>query len=357
MPPTDLARTQRLFEMARLLRCKPLTVRDLAVQLFPAEALRGTPQAEVERTVVQDLADLERLEPDHFRRVPGRPPRYLLRTQRTALSPTTLLTLHATARLAAQMAPGRRRPFLAALDSLTEWLPEPLQPVLRRSLEDPGEQRSLECLHLERACAAWTKGHPLRFEYLRPGGTAGRRTGVLEIYLIEADPITAELWLIGRETTYHQAVRCYKLSHLRAVHVLEGEQYRIPDSFNPREYLSGAWGRAGRPGVPALAVQLRFRHDAAYRILEGGYAHLSEPFLNPDGTIDTSFEVRSGELPREAFAWILGWGSAVQVLGPPDVRARWQQELRSADQQAGFTPQRFAAPDVASMLAPPEGWP
>ncbi|SMB82025.1 helix-turn-helix transcriptional regulator [Deinococcus hopiensis] len=349
MASTDFTRTERLFRTARLLRREPLTVRDLAAHLFPEAGRQGVNRVEAERIVEQDLQDLERLEPDDFHCVPGRPPRYLLRTQRTTVSPTTVLSLHAAARQMAGAVPVLRPHLLAALAQLTDWLPERVQPVLQRSLGDAGKSRAHERPHLERVCAAWMGGHPLRFEYLRPGRSAARRTNIIEIYLVEVDPVTADLCLIGRETTYHHAVRTYRLSRMRALHVLEGEQYSIPEAFDPQAYVHGVWGRTGEPDEAAITVHLRFRHDAAYRILEGGFAQLSEPFLNPDGTIDTSLQVRDEkrELPHEVFAWILGWGSAVQVLGPPEVRARWQKEVRAAANQVSFAPLRFPAGGAA----------
>ncbi|GBF08187.1 helix-turn-helix, type 11 [Deinococcus aerius] len=343
MAPADLGKAERLFRIARLLREGHLTVRDLASKLFPAASVGGEGWAGIERALQRDLLDLERLEPDDFQRLPGRPPRYTLRTHRTTLHPVTLLALHSAARLMYHRAPGHRLHHQAALHQLTSWLPERVQGVVGRGMGDLGKRRSREDINLEHACAAWTGGHPLRFEYVKPGGSGQRRTNIIEIYLIEAHPANLDLYLIGRETTYHHAVRTFKLSRMRALQVLHEQQYTIPESFDPTEFLHGAWGVVGSQGNPTMTVHLRFRHDAAYRILEGGYAHLSEPFLNPDGTIDTSLEapVDASGLPREVLAWILSWGPRVQVLGPPELRAYWQRELRLAAENAEAEPMGF----------------
>lgn len=105
-------------------------------------------------------------------------------------------------------------------------------------------------------------------------------------------------------------------------------------------------------GVPRLAqgsgddgvtVRLRFRHDAARHILKSGHAGLSEPYLNPDGTIDTTAQARvdADGLPRELLPWLLSWGPRVQVLGPPEVRELWRRELRAAAEAAEVEPIRF----------------
>lgn len=92
-----------------------------------------------------------------------------------------------------------------------------------------------------------------------------------------------------------------------------------------------------------MTVHLRFRHDAAYRVLAGGYAGLSEPYLNPDATIDTTVEALADAdgLPRELLPWLLAWGPRVQVLGPPGARALWRREVRAAAEVAEEEPVRF----------------
>lgn len=342
MAPADLGKAERLFRIARLLRDGHPTVRDLAARLFPTASVGGAGWAGIERALQRDLLDLERLEPD-FVRLPGRPPRYTIRTHRHTLHPVTLLALHSAARLMYHRAPGHRQHHADALRQLTSWLPEPVRDVVGRGTRDIGRRRSREDINLEHACAAWLGAHPLRFEYVKPGGSGRPRTNIVETYLIEADPGNLDLYVIGRETTYHGAVRTFKLSRMRALRVLRDETYTIPETFDPTDFLRGAWGVVGSQGNPTMTVELRFRHDAAYRILEGGYAHLSEPFLNPDGTIDTTLEapVDGSGLPREVLAWILSWGPRVQVLGPPELRAHWQRELRAAAENAGAEPVLF----------------
>ncbi|GMA15578.1 WYL domain-containing protein (plasmid) [Deinococcus metallilatus] len=349
MAPADLSKAERLFRIARLLREGQLTVRDLAAKLFPAASVGGEGWAGIERALQRDLLDLERLEPEDFQRLPGRPPRYTLRTHRSTLHPVTLLALHAAARLMYHRAPGHRLHHQAALRQLTSWLPEQVQGVVGRGIQDIGKRRSREDINLEHACAAWTGGHPLRFEYRKPGGSGRARSNIIETYLIEAHPSNLDLYVIGRETTYHHAVRTFKLSRMKALHVLRDQTYTIPETFDPTAFLHGAWGVVGTGGNATMTVHLRFRHDAAYRILEGGYANLSEPYLNPDGTIDTTVEapLDASGLPRELLPWILGWGPRVQVLGPPELRAHWQRELRAAAENADTEPIPFTAGGAA----------
>lgn len=332
--PESLAKAERLFRLAALLREGQLSVRDLALRLYPAALVGGEGWSGIERAVQRDLTDLERLEPE-FERRSTRPPRYTILTQRTRLHPVEVLALHSAARMTYHRAPGQRLHHRAALKKLTAWLPERVRPVVERSLDDHGRgsKRSREDLNMEKAAQAWLDGHPLRFEYKKPGGSGTWRTNVVETYLIETHPGNLDLYLVGRETTYHQDVRTFKLSRMRALQVLTAETYDIPDSFEPRDFFRAAWGVMGGPATQLETIELRFSADAAYRIMEGGYAHLSEPVVNADFSIDTTV-VAPVDLvvgfPREVLGWVLSFGPRVQVLGPPHLRAHWRSELQAA---------------------------
>lgn len=329
--PESLPKAERLFRLAALLREGPRTVRELALALYPTVSIGGDGWPGIERAIQRDLHDLERLEED-FEPLRGRPPRYRIRTHRSALHPVEVLALHAAARLTYHRASGERLHHRAALHKLGEWLPEHLRPVVARSLHDVGRRRSREDLNLEKVAAAWLGAHPLRFEYRKPGGSGQWRTNVVETYLIEAHPQNLDLYLIGQETSFHRDVRTFKLSRLRSLHVLTEQTYAIPDSFDPQQFFHSAWGVVGSQGHAAETITLRFRADAAYRIMEGGYAHMAEPSLNADGSIDTAIEapVDSSGLPREVLPWILSFGPRVEVLSPPHIRAHWLAELRAA---------------------------
>lgn len=346
--PETLPKAERLFHLAALLREGQFSVRDIALRLYPGALVGGEGWPGIERAVQRDLEVLELLEPE-FERLNVRPPRYRIPTHRTTLHPVSLLALYAAARLMYHRAPGNRLHHQEALRQLTAWLPERVREVAGRGMEDIGKRRSRESMNLEHVGSAWADGHPLRFEYRKPGGSGQLRTNIVETYLIEAHPVNLDLYVIGQETTYHRAVRTFKLSRMQNVHVLREQSYVIPRTFDPHTFLHSAWGVVGSQGNSAMTVQLRFRHDAAYRILEGGYAHLSEPFLNPDGSLDTSVQapVDATGLPRELLPWILGWGPRVQVLGPPELREHWQQELRAAAEGAETEPVQFPAGGAA----------
>ncbi|WP_424950348.1 helix-turn-helix transcriptional regulator [Deinococcus sp.] len=330
--PESLAKAERLFRLAALLREGQLTVRELALRLYPTALVGAKGWSGIERAIQRDLADLERLEPE-YQPPRGRPPRYSIQTHRTQLHPVEVLALHSAARMTYHRAPGQRLHHQAALKKLTQWLPERVQSVVARSFTDLGRRRGREDLNLELAAQAWLDGHPLRFEYRKPGGSGVWRTNIVETYLIETHPGNLDLYVVGRETSYHQDVRTFKLSRMQRLHVMTEQSYQIPDSFEPQDFFHAAWGVMGASAGQLETIRLRFSADAAYRIMEGGYAHLSEPDVNTDGSIDTSVTAPVDPVigfPREVLGWVLSFGPRVQVLGPPHLRAHWQKELRAA---------------------------
>ncbi|WP_345466026.1 CRISPR-associated endonuclease Cas3'' [Deinococcus carri] len=332
-----MTKCERLFRLAALLREGPRSVRDIARNFYPTASVGGPGWSGIERAVQRDLNDLARLEPD-FEALSGRPPRYRIHTQRSSLHPVELLALHAAARLTYHRASGQALYHRQALQQLTKWLPEHLQPVVNRSLKDVGHRRSREDMNLEKVSQAWMDASPLRFEYQKPGGSGQWRTNIIETYLIEAHPQNLDLYVVGLETSFHRDVRTFKLSRMRGLQSIPGERYRIPDSFDPTAFFRSAWGVVGAQGNKTVRIELRFRADAAYRILEGGYAHLDTPSRQPDGSVLASVQapLDGSGLPREVMPWILSWGPRVDVLGPPDIRTHWLAELREAcGQSAG----------------------
>jgi predicted DNA-binding transcriptional regulator YafY len=118
-----------------------------------------------------------------------------------------------------------------------------------------------------------------------------------------------------------------------------GDGYSIPSDFDPRHYLTDAWGVVGGQ-TEVVTVTLKFAREAVHRVMEGGYPNLTvEEGGAPDGSV--TVKVRAGAdrtgLPRELLPWILGWGPRVEVLAPPAVRAHWLSEARAVVARYGDT--------------------
>ena len=346
-----MSAAERLYRIARLIRDTPLTVQQLVQHLAPGLVPTSDVGLALERNVQRDLKLLGLLDTD-YSAVEGRPRKHLLRVQQKQLHPVEALALHAATRLVYHRSPGHSRHHQRALAQLAQWLPERVRPVVERSVADVGRRRSREDLMLEVAAEAWTGGHSLRFEYRSASGSGQWRMNELEIYLIEVHPVNLDLYAVGREVSFHQKLRTFKLARMRGAKVLQERSYTIPDDFDPRSFFHDAWGVVGSGNDEGLSVTLRFAPEVAYRILEGGYPNMSEPLFHLDSSIEVDIRagVDNSGLPRELMPWILGWGPRVEVLGPPHVRAHWIQQAREVVQKFG-TPADSAATKTSDVPA------
>ena len=333
----ELSSAERLYRIARLLLDTPLTIRQLVSSLAPDLVPDEAEWRALERSVQRDLRLLEELE-DGFMVLGGRPRKQVIHSGRQHLHPVETLALHAAARLVYHRSAGHSRHHQRALAQLARWLPERVRPVVERSVADAGQKRrSREDLVLEHAADAWLNGHPLLFEYRAVGGSGQLRSNELEIYLIEVHPVNLDLYAVGRETSFHNKTRTFKLARMRGVTVLRDRSYDIPDSFKPLDFFHDAWGVVGSGAGEGLSVTLRFAPEVTYRIDEGGFPNMSQPLRLDDGSVEVT--VRAGVdatgLPRELLPFILGFGPRVEVLGPPEVRAHWLKEAREVVDRYG----------------------
>lgn len=305
-------KAQRLRQLEDDLRARPLGSRDLA-------ELYGVPIRSVQR-------DLQALR-DMGKGVEERAGKYSIPSRREALNAVEALTVHAAVRLLHHHAPAHNPHYLRALYKIAGNLPEATRRLLDDSVVVYTRPQS-DDQALEVVARAWDERRVIRFDYKRPNGEL-ERGNELCVYFVEVSRTNLAPYVIGLERRRRDAVRTFKLSRILSPVTLR-ESYAIPDSFNPRDHLTDAWGVIG--GAHPVTVRVRFTPDAAYRVLEGGYPNASEPLIYPDGSVE--LDIRAGAdhtgLPRELLPWILSWGPRVEVLDPEPVRQHWLNELRAA---------------------------
>ncbi|WP_245872800.1 helix-turn-helix transcriptional regulator [Deinococcus planocerae] len=311
-------KAQRLRLIEDHLRTQSMTSRELA------DLLR-----EPIRTVQRALGDLEQMERGLEKQRDGK---YHIPVRREPLDPVEVLTVHAAVRLLYHHAPAHHSRYISALHKIARDLPEATRRVLDESVVVNTARRSDDGT-LERVALAWERHQVLRFDYKRPNGDL-ERGNELCVYFVEVSRANLAPYVIGLERRHRGQVRTFKLGRMLNPVTLS-DTYTIPEEFNPRDYLTDAWGVIG--GENPITVRLRFTPDAAYRVLEGGYPNASEPLIYADGSVE--LDIRAGTdntgLPRELIPWILSWGPRVDVLGPEVVRRHWLGELRAALRQHG----------------------
>lgn len=304
-------KARRLERLRADLRARPWTTAELAHRYDVGQ-----------RSIQRDLDALEQMGPDAVNRHGNK---YMISERGTLLRPAEALAAYAAIRLAHHHAPALNSHYRHALQSISMMLPEHIRHTLNASVQDNGATPFAE-RHMEQVALAWTDRRVLSFDYRKPGG--GTDTGnELCVYFIEISRTNLAPYVIGLERRRRGQVRTFKLSRMHNL-ALHPDTYEPDPAFDPRAFLSDAWGVIG--GGQTITVQVRFAPEAAYRVLEGGFPNAT--LIRRDGAVEMAFRagVDHTGLPRELLPFLLSWGPRAEVLSPPAVREAWLQELRDA---------------------------
>lgn len=306
-----LNKANRLKELEKLLELKPYSAAELA-HIF------GVSRRTIERDF-GDLRETTRLDQDGSR--------YWIHASGSALNAVEALAVHSATRLLVHTGVGESH-YRSALRKLAHQLPEPARTALASAVDGLETKRNDRTLDL--VAQAWFGGRVLRCEY-RPASSEKRYRHEYEIYFYELNRRNLQPYVIARERLYFKRVGAFRLSRMHAATLLD-DRYEIPPDFDPLEYLEGAWGITVE-GEP-VEVRLRAQPSVASWFLERCEVDRSIEVAGsgPDGSLDVRLKGRlakDGDA-HELLSFILGWGSMVEVVGPPAVRDRVAAEMASA---------------------------
>ena len=303
-------RAARFSEITSLLRDKARTAKELA-DWFNQPV----------RTINRDLADLG------VQNDGKRPPRYAIHETPAALNPSEAIAAHAALRLLYHHSPDRPKSYQRALEKLAKQLPESIRATVQHSLNLDASP-SADTRTLEVIANAWMNRHALGFDYIKPGGSGEARYNEMDVYFVEVAKSNLELYVIGQRRNWQPMIRTYRLGLIRNAMPLPNQPYEIPSAFDPRAYLSNAWGVIG--DQHSVTVRLKFDPSVSPWLEERRFPGVTNVQTLEDGsklyTIQTG--VDSSGLPRELIPWIRGWGANVEVLEPPALREKWLVDAR-----------------------------
>ncbi len=158
--------------------------------------------------------------------------------------------------------------------------------------------------------AAVLKSREVRFAYKKLGEKTATVRRVEPYHLANRE----NLWyLVGRDTDRGE-MRTFALPRIREVN-MEKQLFERPADFSPERFFAGALGVVG--GTGDHRVRLRFTAVVADRVRERVW-HESQGMVDRrDGALELSLRLGAlGEVER----WVLGWGAAVEVLAPAELR-------------------------------------
>ena len=118
-------------------------------------------------------------------------------------------------------------------------------------------------------------------------------------------------------------LRTFKIERIERAELLN-ERYALPIDFSPQELLEDAWGIWFTEEEP-VEVVLRFDAQVAKRVKESRWHRSQEIKELENGFLEWRARVSTW---KEMLPWIRGWGAAVEVLAPPDLRAEIAEEAQ-----------------------------
>lgn len=250
-----------------------------------------------------------------------------------ALLPSLRLTIHeamaffVAARLLAKANDERDADFASAFLKLAAVLPARLREHVVDALDELAGGRSDPAFrhNLQELTRAWIEGRVAQIEYDAAAYDPAKGTRSVRVrpYLIEPSALTRGLYLVGHDEE-RAATRTFKVERIRSVS-LTPERFEPPERYRAGSVLAAAWDVIG--DQEPLDVLLRFSPAVATRVAETRW-HRSQA-LEPqaDGSLLWKATVAG---PFEIGIWILGWGDDVEVLAPPELRARIAGQIRRA---------------------------
>lgn len=155
------------------------------------------------------------------------------------------------------------------------------------------------------------------------GNTSSRR---ISPYFLEPRPEGRTVYVIGYDEKSNE-VRAFRLDRVTDARVT-GPSFTVPGDFDIDAVLASAWGIWF--GDTNDEVVLRFDASVAERIKEQNLHPEATLTEDGQGNVEMHLAVAS---EIEMRPWVLGWGSVVEVVGPPSLRKHVAEQTLAASRR------------------------
>jgi len=142
-------------------------------------------------------------------------------------------------------------------------------------------------------------------------------------YLFEPSLFGLSIYAIGHSSLVNK-LRTYKIERIQSA-TLTRDEYRIPDDFAGLAILKTGW--SGMYGENTQLVRLRFSPAVRNRVLETHWHGTQKTYDDPSLPNYLIWEAHLSEW-LDLLPWAKGWGSAVEVLEPLEMRQEIEREIR-----------------------------
>ncbi|MEF3274679.1 MAG: CRISPR-associated endonuclease Cas3'', partial [Chloroflexus sp.] len=189
---------------------------------------------------------------------------------------------------------------------------------------------------LERLTEAWATEHKVHIWH-QSESNEHINEYLLSPYFVEPYAIGQTTYVIGQARLLRKhgsssdKLFTFKIERIRQAEITS-EPYRIPDEFDPRAYLSSAWGIWTTEWNP-IEVVLRFTPRVARRVQESRWHPSEQTELQADGSLIWQAQIAE---PKEMLPWIRGWGADCEVVRPEWLRNKLVKEIQTMAQMYGM---------------------
>ncbi|NLT71368.1 MAG: WYL domain-containing protein [Verrucomicrobiaceae bacterium] len=174
----------------------------------------------------------------------------------------------------------------------------------------------------EKVARAILESRELKFDYRKIDGEEWEPRRLQPYHLTEFD---GGWYLIGYDPD-RKARRTFALQRIRRVRPLKSRFLR-PTDFSLKDHLGGSFGVWHSPAAEGMHQRIRLRFTGwAARLVSERRWHPSQQIEWQGKQADElvmTLELSSFEEIRR---WILSWGTQVEVLSPPELRAELKEE-------------------------------
>ena len=123
--------------------------------------------------------------------------------------------------------------------------------------------------------------------------------------------------------------RIFLLSQIRSIRLVENSVYTLPEGFCLQDEYCTSWGVwTTNEALPPETIRLRVGKGLAEKFYATRYHDSQQTKELPDGDIEVTFQITGAQ---EMLPWLLGWGSAIELLEPAwlvvELKAQLQKTL------------------------------
>jgi predicted DNA-binding transcriptional regulator YafY len=226
-------------------------------------------------------------------------------------------------RLLQQLYPDRDPALVGAMARLATALKVPtVTQYLGRLIETTERRRDdPNALAIRRTVVeAFTSELKLEVEYTDAKGKISRR--VLHPYFLEPRPESRTVYVFAHDENSAE-VRLFRLDRISKARVIK-QRFTVPDDFDIDALVAGSWGVWQADGQDI--VVLRFAPEVVARVRQSVWHPSAQITELDNGGIELQLAVAS---EVEMRPWVLGWGSQLEVMAPPSLRAHVAASMRA----------------------------